>query len=94
MNIKKAAAEAVALSSRSDNIVFLIRDSKLLLGNSLYRIVYPLFAAVISINKTLLFAKDLVSLSRTVAERTVRAGRLDSVSEKVFLLSHNQNNSI
>ena len=54
--------------SVSDYIVFLIRNVKLLLGNSFYRVIIPLLTGVISINQTLLLTKYLVTLLRTIAE--------------------------
>ena len=47
----------------SDNIVFLIRNVKLFLRNTLDRVIYPFLAAVISVYQTLLFTEHLVSFS-------------------------------
>lgn len=47
----------------SDNIVFLIRNVKLFLRNTLDRIIDPLLTAIISVYQTLLFTEDLVSFS-------------------------------
>ncbi len=47
----------------SNNIVFLLRNVKLLLGNALDRVVYPFLAGVISLYKSLLFTEHLVALS-------------------------------
>ena len=47
----------------SDNIVFLIRNVKLFLWNTLDRIIDPLLTALISVYQTLLFTEDLVSFS-------------------------------
>lgn len=47
----------------SDNVVFLIWNVKLLLRNTLDRIIDPLLTAIISVYQTLLFTEDLVSFS-------------------------------
>ncbi len=50
-----------------NNIVLLIGDLKLFFRDPLDRIIDPLLAVVISIDKTLLLAEDLVALLRAVA---------------------------
>ncbi len=66
-------------------VILLIGDSKLLLRNTLDRIILPFFTAVITCNKSLLFTKDLIAFFRPVAVNTVRTGRLNIVPEKSFL---------
>lgn len=70
------------------NIVFLIGNIELLLGNTFYRIIFPLLAAVITGNKTLLFAKNLVTFLCSVTIYAVRTGGLNIIS-KISFLCHN-----
>lgn len=62
-NIKAIHKKMYGIFYVSDNIVFLIRNVKLFLWNTLDRIIDPLLTAIISVYQTLLLTKDLISFS-------------------------------